>query len=484
MLAAAGGAAGVAVAALGIKLFGRALPAKLPLLPPTHLSMRVLGFTGLLTIVTALLVGLIPALRVVRGNSVGEAMTAGSARVGDTRRRTRFRSVLVTTEIALSLVLVVAATLMLRSVAALQDVDPGFSPHHVLTMRIAPNADTYADPARWTAFYRELVTKTGALPGVQSVGLLNAVPLFSGSYDGDALPEGRADRPKNREQALVLSASPDLFRTLGISLVAGRSFTDADTRASAPVAIVDEAMAKRFWPNQEPVGKRIQWERPDSGSAPWRQVVGVVRNIHYYQLERQGRITAYRPTTQAAYGNGPPQYYLFVKTTTDPRALAVAIRRTITTIDAGTAAYYVQTMDEVVNQDLATVHLLEQLLGAFAGLALALAAIGIYGLMAYTVATRTREMGIRMALGATAEQVAGLVMRRSLTITWLGIGSGLVGAALATQALRASLFGVSALDPMTYALGSGCLAGVAVLASWIPARRTIRIPPAIALRSE
>jgi putative ABC transport system permease protein len=307
--------------------------------------------------------------------------------------------------------------------------------------------------------------------------------LFSGSYDAEVLAEGQPDTPGNREAALSLNASPDLFRTMGIQLVRGRPFTDADTRTSTPVAIIDQTMAEKLWPNENPIGRRVQLDPPVGGAPQWREVVGVVRNIHYYRLERAARITAYRPVTQAAY-DGAPNFFLFVKTRGDAQALSARIRQVVTTADAGTAVYYVQTMDDVVNQYLATVHLLEQLLGIFAGLALMLAALGAYGLIAYTVARRTRELGIRMALGATSAQAARLVMRRGFAMTGVGIGAGLVGAAFASRALGASLFGVKALDPAVYIAASACLAGVALAACWIPARRVTRIPPGIALRAE
>lgn len=484
VLVLAGGAAGVAVASLGIVVFGRALPATLPVTPPTRVSVPVLVFTGVLTIVTTLIVGLVPALRVVRARRLGDALSAGSARAGNAARAVRFRATLVTIEIALSLVLLVGAALMLGSVAAIRDVDPGFEPHDVLTMRIEPNSQAYADPARWIALYHRIVTETRALPGVRSVGLMNAVPLFSGSYDANALPEGRADRDSNREATLVLSAGPTLFRTMGIAVVHGRSFTDGDTRNAVPVAIIDEAMAKQFWPNADPIGKRIQWEPPVGGQPRWREVVGVVRNIHYYQLERQGRITAYRPIAQADYGDAAPNFYLFVKAAGNPRALVDALRRTIATIDPGTAVYAVQTMDHVVEQYLATIHLLEHLLVVFAVLAMILAALGIYGLMAYAVASRTRELGIRIALGATSEHVVHLVMRRALAITGAGLVCGVAAATLASRALGASLFGVTPLDPRAYIIASASLAGVALVAGWLPARRVTRIPASIALRSE
>ncbi len=367
VLAGAGGAAGLIVAWLGIKAFGHALPATLPVVPPSRLSTPVLAFTGLVTVATALVVGLIPALPVVRAQEAGNALSAGSARAGDGAHRVRLRTVLVTTEIALSVVLLVGAVLALRSVAAMRAVDPGFDARGVVTMRIAPDDEAYADPARWIALYRDILARTRALPGVEATGLLNAVPLFSGSYDANALPEGRADTRDNREASLA---------------------------ALAP------------------------------------------------------------------------------------------IRRVITGIDAGTAVYYVQTMDHVVNQNLATAHLLERLLSLFAGLGLMLAAVGTYGLMAYTVAFRTRELGIRMALGATVEQAVGMVMRRGLTITAVGVACGVGGALVASRALSASLFGVTPLDPVGYVVAGGCLAIVATTATWLSARRVTRIPSGVALRSE
>ena len=484
VLAVAGGAAGLIVAWLGIKAFGHALPATLPVVPPSRLSTPVLAFTGLVTVATALAVGLIPALRVVRAQEAGDALSACSARAGDGAHRVRLRTVLVTTEIALSVVLLVGAVLALRSVAAMRAVDPGFDARGVVTMRVAPDDEAYAELARWIALYRDILARTRALPGVEATGLLNAVPLFSGSYDANALPEGRADTRDNREASLVLSASPDLFRTLGIALVRGRPFTIADSRTSTPVAIVDETMARRFWPNENPIGKRLQWEPAAGGAASWREVVGVVRNIHYYQLERQARITAYRPVAQADSSDAAPNFYLFVKTRGDPQAAVAQIRRVITGIDASTAVYYVQTMDQVVNQYLATAHLLERVLGLFAGLALILAAVGTYGLMAYTVAFRTRELGIRMALGATVEQAVGIVMRRGLAITAVGVACGVGGALVASRALSASLFGVTPLDPVGYVVAGACLAIVATTATWMSARRVTRIPSGIALRSE
>jgi putative ABC transport system permease protein len=484
VLAVAGGTLGIGLAALGVQIFGKALPPDLPLLPPTHVSGAAIAFTAVLTLFTALLFGLLPALRASRAHKLAEALiSGGGARAGDSGARLRFRAALVTGEIALSLVLLVGAALVLRSVMALRNIDPGFDATNVLTLRLAPSDAKYGNAAQWLGMYDQVLNQVRTLPGVTAVGLNNTVPLYSGGFENGALPEGRADGKDARESALVLTASSDYFRTMGIKLVRGRYFTDADSRMSTPVAVIDETMAQKFWPGEDPIGKRVTWEPGPMSAPPWREVVGVVRNIHYYQLQAPARITAYRPVAQATY-QGAPDLYLFVKTSGDPRGLIAPVRKTIQTIDPSMPIYRVQTMRDVLDRNLATSHLLEQLLGLFAALALVLAALGTYGLISYTVARRSRELGIRMALGATAEEAMRLVMRRGVAIIGVGLAAGVVVSAIASRALSASLYGVKPLDPLTYLAASVMLAIIAIAACWLPARRATRIAPGIALRSE
>ncbi len=475
LLALIGGAGGLLLGYWGIDLL-------LALLPPGQslgqfaiaIDGNVLLFTLGVSVITGLLFAAAPAVQSARAG-MGEALKEGG-RTSAGSGQHRFRGALVVGEIALALVLLAGAGLMIRSFVRLQGSDPGFDPQHVVKMQIALPQPKYKEEVRQTQFFQQLVERVAALPGVSAAGITSMLPLNANWTNSFAI-EGHPIMPE--PHAHVAIANPRYFATLRIPLLKGRWFTDADTDAAPKVIIIDQTLATAYLPGEEPLGKRIALS--NSPQPVWREIVGVVAPVrHADPLSQESKGQAYLPYSQYPI----PAMGLAVRTTGDPTALVGAIRQQVAQLDPEQPIAEIGTMEEALQTFVAAPRFNMLLLAAFAALALLLAAVGIYGVIAYSVAQRTHEIGVRMALGARREDVLRLVLRQALRLAAIGLLLGLIGALLATRALASMLYGTTSTDPVTFILISLLLCTVAVIASYVPARRAAKVDPMVALRYE
>jgi predicted permease len=384
--------------------------------------------------------------------------------------------------VALSLTLLVGAGLLIRSFLRLQEVDTGFRPDGVLTMRISLPEEKYAKVEQTRPFYRELLDRIRRLPGVDAVGGATGLPLGGTGWSGTTTVDSQAVQPRDTTpEADQRPVFPGYFEAMGIPLVRGRYFEQRDNEKSAPVAIVDESMAKTYWPNEDAIGKRIKQGGRQS-TQPWRTIVGVVRHIRYRTLESPSRVEFYWPYDQTSFALGSMS--LAIHTSSDPRSLAGVVQRQVQALDPDQPVYRIRTMGELMSESMARRRLSMFLLAIFAGVALALAAVGIYGIMSYSVAQRAHEVGIRMALGARSSDVVRMVIGQSLGLTLAGIFVGLLGSLALTNFLSSLLFDVKATDATTFLLVAVILAVVALVASFVPAYRATTVDPVNALRQE
>jgi putative ABC transport system permease protein len=480
LLALGGGLLGLLLAFWGVPALIALGGDKIPRASAIHIDWRVLAFTLGISLVTGLVFGLLPALQ-SSGNHLNESLKEGGRAVAGGARGRLARQVLVLTEVAVALVLLVAAGLLIKSFSRLHAVDPGFRPEGVLTLDLAPPSFRYRKPEQQAAFYRDLIARVSTLPGVDHVGTAFPMPLASG---GMVLVYFVADQPFPRLQDApacdVRWVSPGLFQTLRVPLLRGRLFDDRDTPTSPPVAIVNRAFADKVWPGQSPVGKRITFDDAHQKDAVWLTVVGEVGNVRHESLSQEPDAQAYRPEFQDPMRTAT----LVVHSQSDPRALATPIRQQVQAIDRDLPIDQVRTMQEIVDTSLAPTRFNTVLLGLFAALALVLAAVGVYGVVSYTVTQRTHEIGIRMALGAKGEDVLGLVLRQGMKLVAIGLVVGLFVAFAATRKLESLVYGVSTKDPWTFAIVALALAAVALAANFLPARRATRVDPLSALRQE
>jgi len=489
LMALGGGALGVLFAWWGVRVFTASRPSTVPRLDLVAVDLRVLAFALLVSIVTGIAFGLAPALRASAIDLVASMKEVHGARVAGRR----LRSMLVVSEVALAIVLLTGAGLTMRSFAALAAVDLGFDPSRVVTMRVAlPNA-RYPDLARWIAFHRELATRAAAIPGVDAAGLNSAVALEGGGSESEVRYEGQPPPQSVNDDAtmcLFQAVTADYFRAMGVALVRGRAFADHDTADSARVAVIEEALARRFFGDADPIGKRIAFEFTGHGPAAqpiWREVVGVVGHVRHYAIAREPDIMeVYAPLEQLPiyFRERRPNMTLFVRTPLDPAHLASSVRGVVSRIDADIPVFSVQPMSEYVALATEQPRLSMTLLGLFAALALALASLGLYGVLSYVVRRRSREIGIRLALGETRADVLRLVVGHGMALAATGIAIGLAAAWAVTQLLRGLLFGVSPHDPSTFAAIAALLAAVALVASYLPGRRATRVDPVETMRAE
>jgi predicted permease len=493
LLSLLGGAAGLLLAAWGTRLLIASLPlnVSLPRQSEIGLDAHVLAFTIIVSLLSALLFGLMPAFRAARTNLNASLKEGGRQTGGGSSRAGRM---LVIAEVALTLVLLIGAGLMLNSFARLSAVDPGFITERVLTMRFTLSILRYPERQQWTSFYERLLERVAQLPGVESAGLTSAVPLtIGGGGDATVIAEGQPFPKSAAEttQAFFQTISPDYHHTMGIRLLNGRYFNSLDTENSAPVVVIDETLARRFWPNEDPIGKRLSFENRGTFEdlrPTWREVVGVVRHVVRNNLDGQGLdfVQLYVPLRQLAFWHqeSRPPMGLVVRSTVEPTALTAAIRGQVQAIDKDIPIYNVNPMEQVVADSLAQRRISTWLLGTFASVALLLAAIGIYGVIATSVSQRRHEIGIRMALGATRRDVLRLVMGQGLRLVVIGVVLGLAGGAAFSQALSGMLFGHSPFDLVTYVGVSVFLIVIASVAIFLPARRAANTNPMVALRPE
>jgi predicted permease len=484
LLALAGGAVGVAFAFGGLA-FIRALGTEsVPRLQEISLNGEVLLFTLAISIVSGVLFGAAPAVRVGRvdvndglkdgnrGSSVGAVWGRGN----------NVRRLLVAAELALAVVLLVGAGLLVRTFVELQRVWPGFDSGRALTFELSLNGRRYADSAIVSETYRQLCERLARLPGATAVGAVSALPLSQMFAWGPITVEGRA--PASGEAFINVDermVSGHYFEALRIPLVAGRLFDDHDTRTGQRVVVVDEFMARQLWPNESAIGKRVRTGLAGS-TAPWLTVVGVVGRVKQYTLDADSRIAMYFPHTQ--FPARSMNIVVRADEAKDPAALTTAVRKELGALDADLPMYRVRTMEERVGESLARRRFAMLLLTLFAALALGLAVVGVYGVMAYLVSQGTRELGIRLALGASPHGILLLIVRRGMSVACLGLAVGLGSAVLLTRYMATMLFHVDARDPLTFTVIPGLLALAAFAASYAPARRAARIDPMISLRSE
>jgi putative ABC transport system permease protein len=476
VLAVVGGAIGLLLAYCGVHVLERGLPADTPRLAEIAIDLQVLGFTLLITLLTGVLFGVLPALRASRADVHG-ALKQG-ARPGFSAGHRRLSATLVAGEIALAVVLVSGAGLLIRSFSELLRVDPGFRVESVVSARITPPPVLYGEAHRQRAFYAELLERTQTLPGVQSVAATNQLPLvgqwsgFAFEVEGDPyLPGTSAPTTADRR------VTPEYLRVMGIPLLSGRLLSEADRQGTPGVALVNEAMARQSWPGEDPVGKRF---KPVWWQDQWITVVGVVANVRQQGLAAEVEPEIYRPFAQEP----TDAMTLILRTTADPGALVANLRSALAAVDPDVPVSEIRTLEQVISQAVTTPRFTMLLLTVFAALALVLGAVGIYGVLSYAVGQRTHEIGVRMALGARRSDMLALVVQQGLVLTLIGVGVGLLGAFAATRLLRTLLFEVSPTDPLTFLAVPLLLGAVALLASYLPARRAARVDPMIALRSE
>jgi putative ABC transport system permease protein len=476
LLAVTGGLLGLLLAIWGSRMLVRL--GSLPNLGDIGIDTWAFGFTLLVSFAAGIIIGIMPALQFTR-TSVSETLKQGSGRTGGSALKQHTRKALVISEVALSLVLLIGAGLMIRSFLKLQNVDPGFDTSNALTMSVVLTWTRYPEPHQRLAFFDRAIEQIRAVPGVVSVGATTKIPLTGGGSTQPFTVEGRpAGAIAEQPMAQTRYVSPDYFQAIGIPLRQGRVFTDQDRDKSVPVVIISEAMARRFWPGENPVGKRLTPSFHSEAGA--REIVGVVGDVKTSGLDVDASAMMYLPYKQAPL----PFLSFVVRTSSNPESLIQPVSRAIYSIDKDQALTDVQTMDQVLTKSVSDRRFNMMLLLTFAGVALLLAAVGVYGVMNYTVTLRRRELGIRMALGAARMDVLRLVLGQGLTLTLIGVGIGLISAYALTRLMATLLYGVTATDYLTFASVSAVLIAVGLVASYVPARRATKVNPTIALRTE
>jgi len=484
LLACAGGACGLILAIWGTRLFVAILPNYLRVVPlhpvdDIRVDTSVLMFTSVVSILSGILFGLAPALTAFRSD-LNEPLKE-SSRGTSSGGRSRLRYGLVAAEVALTLVVLAGAGVMIVSVARLLGVDPGLDPRNVLVMQMSlPQDDLYYGPPGHARFCDDLHERVGGVPGVVSVSAIAHLPLSGGGAGRGLAIEGRPDPgPQCQPGAGYSVACPDILQTLGIRLIAGREFTARDTVDATAAALVNEAMAKRFWPDESAVGKRFKIGQ-FSGNAPWLTVVGVFTNVRHWGLDNEPGPSFLRPYSQAGW----PSMSVVAKAASAPAAFVTPIKRALAAIEPNQPVSSVRTMEDVVGGSVASRRFPMLLLSGFALLALVLAAVGIAGVVGYSVVQRTQEIGVRVALGARATDVLRLVIGHSLSWTLAGIAAGVAASLGLLRFLRTLLFGVTPADPIVLAGVSVLLVAVALAATYVPARRAMRVDPVSALRRD
>jgi putative ABC transport system permease protein len=476
-----GGLAGIVLGSWGVNALLALNPIPIPSYNKVGIDLTVLAFTLVASVITGVVFGLAPAWQTLRLDLSSALKEGGRGAVAESGQR-RLSSLLVITEMAMAMVLLIGAGLLLRSFARLLEVKPGFTTENLLTMQVGlPNA-SYQQPQKRVAFLQQLEASLRAAPEVSAVGVVTRLPLMStlNNVTTFLAIEGREVAVSERPEIDFRRASTGYFQAMGIPLLSGRLVTEQDITNNTGSVLINEAMAKRFWPGEDPVGKRISTATSAGQQTQWQTIVGVVGSVRHLGLDIEPRPEIYYHThTVPPFGP-----VVVIRTTSDPKRLISIVRAKVRELDRDAPISNVNTMEELVAQSVAQRRFGMFLLGAFAVLALLLAAIGIYGVVSYSVTQRTQEIGVRMALGASAADVMKMVLRNGMSLALIGVGLGLAGAFALTRLMARLLFAVTPTDVTTFALVSFGLIAVALLACYLPARRAMKVDPLEALRYE
>jgi predicted permease len=459
-------------------MLGRA-PQNLPLIGTVSIDGRTLALTAIVALITGIAFGILPAMQ-VGNNDLATALRAGARGTRSRPSANRTKRVIVVGEVALAVTLLTGAGLLLHSFAKLLSVDPGFRPEGVISMKVALPGRTY-DSTATRSFIRAVEERARALPGAKNVALANFIPLDGASYGFSFTIRGHPPvRPSDQPSTEVRQVTPDFFNTMGIPVQRGRGIASSDQPGTTKVLVVNQTLAKRFFPNEDAVGQMINlgWGQDTSGDA--RQIVGVVGDVRSAALADEPEPTVYVPIMQAPYQG----LSILVRTNTVPATLAAPLRAIVRELDHEVPVYSVQTMEERVASSVGSQKFYATLIAIFAGVALVLSAVGLYGVIAYAVSQRTHELGVRVALGATGDRISRMVIGEGLTLTAIGAVIGIGGSLLAGKLVTTLLFGVNTLDPATIGGVIALLGLVAAMASWLPARRAARVDPLTAMRGD
>jgi putative ABC transport system permease protein len=477
-----GGAFGLLLAAWGTDLLVSLLPKGLPRTEEIGLDASVLIFTTLIALATGIFFGIAPALQISR-TGLTQTLKEGGRTSGEGAHGNRVRSLLVVSEVAIALMLLLGAGLLINSFLRLQKVNPGFDSKNVLTFRVALPATRYPQTQQQIEFYKQLVSRLEPLPGVRKVAYANALPL---SGQGASVGFSIEGEPNNTGLPFpydsdLRTVSPGYRSAMGIQLLKGRDFDERDDGQANPVAIINETLAKKYFPDQDPIGKRINPSFVAAGrSVLMREIIGVVGNVKHRSLGAEVQPEIYVADRQ----NPRPTMMFVIRTDNDPNHLIAAVRNEVNSLDSMLAIYNVKTFDQYLSASVAQPRFNTLLLGIFAAVALTLTIVGLYGVMSYSVTQRTHELGIRMALGARPADVLKMVLKQGMSLTLVGVGLGLAGAFALTRLAESLLFGVTATDPLTFIAVSVILTAVALVACFVPARRATKVDPMVALRYE
>ena len=484
LMSAAGAVCGLFLASWSFAFLQQLIPDGLASSTTLSMDPKVLGFTLVVTLLTTLIFGLAPAFQ-ASNIDLNEALKQGGGRSGLNAGGNRLRSAMVVAEVALALVLLVGAGLLIQTFLKLRDQYAGLRPESVLTLRTVLSRTKYPEHPARVAFYKQVLERVQALPGVVAAGYTTTVPLAEkGGTNGFSI-EGRSIEQATAGglayDANHRQISVDYFKTMAIPIQQGRAFNEGDNEQSIPVAVINETMARQYWPNENPIGKRFKLGDPEDAEVPWVSIVGIARDVRQMGVDEPVKAEMYFPYQQGAAGAFYAPRDLAIRTSVDPMSLVAAARNEIHQVDPDQPISNIRTMGEVLGEETASRELGMTLLTIFAALALLLATLGIYGVLAYFVVQHTQEIGVRMALGAQRSNILGLVLKKGMALTVLGVAIGLVLAFALTRLMASLLFEVSTTDPLTYAGISAVLMIVAFIACYVPARRATKVDPMVRL---
>jgi len=480
VLALMGGILGLAIAFGGTDLLLALVPDEIPRMASVTVDSTVLGFTMLMALATGLLFGLVPALQ----SSAGDLMTAvreGGGKHTAGRSRRNLRNGLIISEVAISLILLVGAGLMVRTFKALNEVDPGFDPVNVHTARVWIPESRYGDDSLVTGFYREVIERMEARPEVDGAAAVLSLPInpgITGTLSFSIM--GRSDEPGQQPVGGFQLVSADYFRVMGIPILSGRALEPGDDENGPRVVVVNQALAEEFWPGENPLGKQVTWNDSASAEVEWSEIVGVVGNTRFESLDSEPRTEIYRPCAQ----DPMPFLTIVINSTADPSSVFSLLRQVVADIDPDQPVTEMAGMEEILSTSLAQRRFNMQLLGLFSLIALIMAAVGLYGVLSYSVAQRSSEIGVRIALGAGFSTVVGLIVRDGFRLVLIGLGTGVAGALLLVRLISNLVYGINAYDPVSIVSGMVLLAVVALAACLIPAWRAARVDPMVVLNRD